>query len=51
MIRNNPSYLLDPVPKVIVSQLNDYNVVIELQVWLNTEREHIRTRKIEGTNF
>jgi small conductance mechanosensitive channel len=44
IINDNPVFLTDPAPKVIVTQLNDYNVVIELQVWLKNEREHIHER-------
>lgn len=40
-IKNNQAYLNDPSPKVIVTQLNDYNVLVELQVWLDNEREHV----------
>ncbi|MCB9207613.1 MAG: mechanosensitive ion channel, partial [Ignavibacteriales bacterium] len=29
IIKDNPAFLADPFPKVIVTQLNDYNVVIE----------------------
>ena len=34
------SYLQEPPPRAIVTQLNDYNVAVELQVWLENEREH-----------
>lgn len=34
------SFLQEPPPRVIVTQLNDYNVAVELQVWLENEREH-----------
>lgn len=33
-----------PTPRVIVKALNDYNVEIELQVWLDNEREHVERR-------
>ena len=43
-IANDPSFLTDPAPRVIVTQLNDYNVAVELQVWLANEREHVDQR-------
>jgi len=27
---------------VVVTQLNDYNVALELQAWLKNEREHVK---------
>lgn len=43
-IAQDPSFLQDPTPRMIVTQLNDYNVAVELQVWLRNEREHIEKR-------
>ncbi len=34
----------DPEPVVVVKNLNDYNVEIELQVWIHNEREHVASR-------
>ena len=31
----------DPKPQVVVTALNDYNVELQLQVWLKDERQHI----------
>ena len=42
--RGNTDYMDQPVPRVVVTQLNDYNVTLELQVWLRNEREHIEKR-------
>jgi small conductance mechanosensitive channel len=33
-----------PAPVVVVTQLNDYNVCVELRVWLDDERRHIEAR-------
>lgn len=30
----------DPPPEVVVTELGDYNVTVELQVWLGDERTH-----------
>lgn len=43
-IAENPSYLQHPAPRVVVTQLNDYNVALELQVWLEDERAHVEER-------
>ena len=42
--RDNPAYLDDPKPRVVVVKLNDYNVALELQAWLENERDHIQQR-------
>lgn len=44
LVKDDPDCMRDPAPVVVVTQLNDYNVVLELQVWLNNEREHIQKR-------
>jgi len=31
-----------PEPQVVVTQLNDYNVALELRVWLENERHHMQ---------
>lgn len=42
LVHDNPDYLEIPEPKVVVTQLNDYNVALELRVWLEDEREHLQ---------
>jgi small conductance mechanosensitive channel len=37
-VKADPDYMNDPPPRVVVKQLNDYNVILELQVWLEDER-------------
>ena len=41
---DDPAFLEEPSPRVVVTQLNDYNVAIELQAWLDDEREHVVQR-------
>jgi small conductance mechanosensitive channel len=36
--------MTEPAPRVIVTQLNDYNVAMELQAWLDNERDHVVQR-------
>lgn len=44
LVRNNLDYLAEPAPQVVVTQLNDYNVALELRAWLKNERQHIPKR-------
>lgn len=44
--------LTDPPPEVVVTALNDYNVAMELRVWLDDERTHIPVRfQLRGKLF
>jgi small conductance mechanosensitive channel len=44
LTKDDPEYLNDPAPRVIVTALNDYNIAIELQAWLKDERQHVEKR-------
>lgn len=44
LVEDNPDYLSIPAPQVVVTELNDYNVALELRVWLEDERKHIQKR-------
>ena len=44
ILNNDNDYLEEPAPRVIVTQLNDYNVAIELQAWIKDERSHVEKR-------
>jgi small conductance mechanosensitive channel len=44
IIEDEPDFLETPPPQVLVQALNDYNVQIELRVWLKEERMHIPQR-------
>lgn len=37
-------FLAEPAPRVVVKALNDYNVVLELQAWLDDEKSHVAER-------
>ncbi|HSM61716.1 MAG TPA: mechanosensitive ion channel family protein [Longimicrobiales bacterium] len=39
------AYMQEPAPRVVVEQLHDYNVLVELQVWIRDERMHIEERQ------
>lgn len=40
IVNGDPDYLEDPPARVIVTQLNDYNIALELQTWIRI-RENI----------
>lgn len=44
LVHGDKNYLEDPEPRVVVSSLNDYNIAMQLQVWLKNEREHVEMR-------
>ena len=44
IVRDDPDYLGDPLPRVVVTQLNDYNVMLEIQAWIRDERIHVEKR-------
>ncbi len=45
LVRDDPSFSDDPAPPVvIVTALNDYNVALQLRVWLIAESTHIGQR-------
>ena len=44
LVEGNPAYMKHPEPTVVVQELNDYNVLLELRVWIDDERDHIERR-------
>ncbi len=44
ILQKDPDYLDKPRARVIVTELNDYNVALELQVWIKDERTHVEKR-------
>jgi small conductance mechanosensitive channel len=43
-VRDDDSFLEEPEPLVLVQALNDYNIQLQLRVWLEDERLHIGKR-------
>ncbi len=41
LVAKDTSFMKEPKPQVVVAALNDYNVELQLQVWLEDERQHI----------
>ena len=44
IIENDPDYMEDPPPEVVVYALNDYNVALSFRVWLKDETRHVKKR-------
>ncbi len=44
LVNDDPDFMQQPRPVVVVTELNDYNVVLELEAWLRDERRHIEKR-------
>lgn len=44
LVQDDPEYMSEPAPHVVVTELGDYNVTVELQAWLDDERAHGRKR-------
>jgi small conductance mechanosensitive channel len=44
LAKDDSAFLTEPGPRVVVTALNDYNVAMELQAWLDDERRHIEKR-------
>ncbi len=44
LVKRDDDFMSEPKPRMVVTQLNDYNVAIELQAWLRDERAHIEKR-------
>jgi small conductance mechanosensitive channel len=44
LAKTDADLMADPGPQVVVTQLNDYNIALELRVWLEDERTHVQKR-------
>ena len=44
LVQKEESFMADPAPCVVVTQLNDYNTALELRAWLRDERLHVQKR-------
>jgi small conductance mechanosensitive channel len=44
LVKDDPDFMNAPPPRVVVTALNDYNVEVELQAWLDDERRHVEKR-------
>lgn len=44
VVEGDDDIMEGPGPRVVVKELNDYNVVLELQAWLDNERDHVLKR-------
>ena len=44
LIKSDPDFLMNREPELVVKNLNDYNIEIELQAWLENEKIHMEKR-------
>ncbi len=44
LVKDDQVFMAEPAPRVVVTALNDYNVAMELQAWIDDERRHIEKR-------
>ncbi len=44
VVERDTDYLNKPSPRVVLTEVNDYNITVELQAWLRDERQHIEKR-------
>ena len=44
LVKDDPAFMTEPAPRVVTTALNDYNVAMELQAWLEDERRHVEKR-------
>jgi small conductance mechanosensitive channel len=44
LVRDDPAFLDDPPPRVAVTALGEFNVTLQLQAWLEEERDHVARR-------
>lgn len=44
LVRNDPDFMDEPAPQVVVTELGDYFVGVELRVWLDDETRHLEKR-------
>lgn len=44
LVESDDRYNGQPAPRVVVKELNDYNVKVCLQAWLKNEKEHVAAR-------
>ena len=44
VLKNDPDYMEKPPARAVLTELNDYNVVLELQAWIKDERCHVEKR-------
>jgi len=44
LVQNDAAYLKEPAPRFVVKAVNDYNLEVELQAWLDDEKNHVARR-------
>jgi small conductance mechanosensitive channel len=44
IVRDDPVFMTEPPPRVVITALNDYNIAVALQAWIYDERLHVEER-------
>lgn len=44
LVQGDKRFMAEPAPHVVVTALGDFNLTIELRVWLEDEKQHVRER-------
>lgn len=44
LVNDDEAFMTDPAPRVVVTELNDYNIAMEQQAWIHDERHHVEKR-------
>lgn len=44
IVEQDSDFMPEPPPRVVVTSLNDYNIALALQAWLENERNHVEKR-------
>lgn len=44
LVTEEAGFMQKPLPRVVVTRLNDYNVEVQLQAWIRNERDHVEMR-------
>jgi len=44
LVKDDTTFMTEPAPRVVATALNDYNIAMELQAWLDDERRHVEKR-------
>ena len=44
VVQGDPAFMDAPSARVVVNELNDYNIALELQAWIKDERSHVEKR-------
>jgi small-conductance mechanosensitive channel len=44
LVQDDPAYLDEPAPTMVVTQLGDFNNTVQFRAWLDDEKQHLMAR-------